>query len=1371
MKKRLLTSIIAICMLVSLLPTTALAAETSIKPAGTGSSADPYLIESVENLEWLRQEVANGNSFGTHPDAGNNKAYFKQTADIDYQNATVTPIGSFSTSKSFNGIYDGSNHIIKNIKIDANQQGVGFFGKTFTATIKNVHLENASVYSHGKAYVGGIVGHGYATIDNCSFEGSVGYGYQVGGIAGSGGFTITDCKFNGEIKGADWGVGGIVGNRQDGGKIENCYVSGTITASGTSYNAVGGIVGIENYTTISVKGNYVNAAITLNGNTVDTPILGSYNEVENVSTDAYTNNSWNREKIDIDENTVYNGEKNTPVEGVEMPRDNNLIMVESDLQYIDTTDPTQVTIMKSSAVTTSDVENAMAVAVIGDTKYYTIESAVEAVKDGDTITLKKDITVENLTVNNNITLDLNNRQLSGSITNNGNMTVKNGTLWATVEGNAPTYEGAQAVSPAAQVDGVNYATLQEAITAAVASGAESKEIILMADNAEAIAVPASETELCINANGNNLSGSIVNNGKLRFDSDAHAAVSVTNNGTLEITGGATYDLSRITNGESGKIAISGGTFSARPGNDWLVSGYCAASNGSDLAIYTVRLAETDKEALDSGHVAKYESKYYKTVQEGFNNGTTVHLLKDVTEDATRNDGTIYLYCDDYTFTGSLKCKYLYVRGNKAILDEIQCGSFYGGSSSASDYTTDVTVKSGSAGKIKAYKNASITVEDGSFTGAIEVENGGKVTVNDGNFDGNRIAVKAGGSLIINGGYFKVDPSNYLGEDKVVVASDKDGYTYMVTDKAGDIGVDTGVKAGETPEVEVEGTVADQGSAEAAAKAINNNKTKVKGAEDLTPDAGTAANNPEVITQTVVDSAKSNLSADDKITYNETTPVTIVIEPYLDIKVKDAAKEDDNTTIGSITYDISAKYNVLATTATNPANMNKEDVTGKNTVTVSVGNELEVTKPVTITIPLPDGFVADKKTPVYVHHIKDGVTYVYKANIKDDTTKGFTATFTNPHGFSEFVLKKDAAASITVDKVTTYYATLQDAVDAVQDGQTITLLQNDQEATVSKTVTFKVANTGSNDFSAKITGGSRTTVNQSDPVDGITTYTCTRSSGGSGGSVTTYAITTNSPANGTVTASPKSAAKGATVTLTVAPTEGYQLDKLTVADKDGKEITLTDKGNGKYTFTMSASKVEVTATFKQAPVVHVCPSEKYTDVDTTQWYHEGVDYVIANGMMNGTGANLFEPNATTTRGMIVTILYRLEKEPAAGTSPFTDVDAGQWYAKAVAWAAANGVVNGTSPTTFNPNDPITREQMAAILYRYASFKGYDVTQKADLAGFTDVAQISDYAKDPMAWANKEGLIGGVSATTLQPQGSATRAQVATILMRFCENVAK
>ena len=138
-------------------------------------------------------------------------------------------------------------------------------------------------------------------------------------------------------------------------------------------------------------------------------------------------------------------------------------------------------------------------------------------------------------------------------------------------------------------------------------------------------------------------------------------------------------------------------------------------------------------------------------------------------------------------------------------------------------------------------------------------------------------------------------------------------------------------------------------------------------------------------------------------------------------------------------------------------------------------------------------------------------------------------------------------------------------------------------------------------------------------------------------------------------------------------------------------------------------------------------------------------------------------------MIVTILYRLENEPAAGTASFSDVASGAYYAKAVAWAAENGVVTGTTATTFAPDAPITREQMAAILYRYATLKGYDVSQKADLSGYTDAGTISAYASDAMAWANAQGLITGVTNTTLAPKSSATRAQVATILMRFCETI--
>ena len=158
------------------------------------------------------------------------------------------------------------------------------------------------------------------------------------------------------------------------------------------------------------------------------------------------------------------------------------------------------------------------------------------------------------------------------------------------------------------------------------------------------------------------------------------------------------------------------------------------------------------------------------------------------------------------------------------------------------------------------------------------------------------------------------------------------------------------------------------------------------------------------------------------------------------------------------------------------------------------------------------------------------------------------------------------------------------------------------------------------------------------------------------------------------------------------------------------------------------------------------------------------------MMNGTSDTLFSPDATVTRAMIVTILHRLENAPPSAASGFTDVAAGMYYADAVDWAAANGIVNGVSETAFAPDDPITREQMAAILYRYAQFKGYDVTASADLGAYTDAAQISAYATAAMQWANENGLITGNTGTTLNPKGHASRAEAATILMRVCQDTA-
>ena len=185
----------------------------------------------------------------------------------------------------------------------------------------------------------------------------------------------------------------------------------------------------------------------------------------------------------------------------------------------------------------------------------------------------------------------------------------------------------------------------------------------------------------------------------------------------------------------------------------------------------------------------------------------------------------------------------------------------------------------------------------------------------------------------------------------------------------------------------------------------------------------------------------------------------------------------------------------------------------------------------------------------------------------------------------------------------------------------------------------------------------------------------------------------------------------------------------------------------------------------------CPSKAFDDLDTSLWYHEGTDFVIENKMMNGVSDTKFAPNDTTTRAMIVTILWRQEGEPDAEASSFTDVEAAFWYEAAVNWAAENKIVNGMSETSFAPMDKITREQLAAILYRYAEVKGADVSAKEDLSSFTDVSSVSDWAEDALGWAVQTGLMKGVTETTLQPQGNATRAQAAVLMQRLCENILK
>ncbi len=257
----------------------------------------------------------------------------------------------------------------------------------------------------------------------------------------------------------------------------------------------------------------------------------------------------------------------------------------------------------------------------------------------------------------------------------------------------------------------------------------------------------------------------------------------------------------------------------------------------------------------------------------------------------------------------------------------------------------------------------------------------------------------------------------------------------------------------------------------------------------------------------------------------------------------------------------------------------------------------------------------------------------------------------------------------------------------------------------------------------------------------------RSSSSGGSSKTTYPVNTPTADNGTAAVSPKNAAKGDTVTITVTPDSGYEVDKVTVTDANGNTLTVTDKGNGKYTFTMPAGKVTITPTFVKTAEQ---PTEKtFVDVAKSDWFADAVAYVTEKGLMNGTGSDTFSPNASTTRGMLMTVLARYAGADTANSTP--------WYQKGMDWAKANGVSDGTNPTV-----NITREQLVTMLYRYAG----SPAASGSLDNFSDAANVSDYAVNAMQWAVANGIVNG-SNGKLNPKNNAARAEVAAILMRFCE----
>lgn len=607
-------------------------------------------------------------------------------------------------------------------------------------------------------------------------------------------------------------------------------------------------------------------------------------------------------------------------------------------------------------------------------------------------------------------------------------------------------------------------------------------------------------------------------------------------------------------------------------------------------------------------------------------------------------------------------------------------------------------------------------------------NDSKIQINDGKFKSDVDTIKVvkddadtNSRVVVGSGYFTTDPSAYCVTGKTGVSSGDSTYPWTVgTVEVKDENViKTDTKAGATTAT-LGSEIATEN--ENAAKTVGKSVTPTKLA-DTTPI--TADDKAQALTE-LVKNNKVALTEDGKIPEN--TTVTVVKETYLDVTVTGY-----NTENKTVSMDIVPKYNLIAVAKTGT---NEEKVTLKSAQDAKVGST-------EVTVILPEAFKGQK---VYINHNNGANLYVATA---DESGK---ITFTT-NGFSPFTFaltNPDVVAEVNGNA----YKSLQDAANAAKDGGEITVVQNKNlDLTFNTTKSVKVTNKTDGKITVKFNGTNKDVAKNATETF---SYTKPSSSGGSSSGKTTYKVTTSAVNNGGVNASPSNAEKGATITITLSPNKGYKLDKLTVTDGSGKSVSTVKKSDTVYTFTMPASAVTVGVSYAKADET---PSKTtFNDVSANDWFASAVDYVTGKGMMNGTAANTFSPKANTTRGMLMTVLARHAGEDTTGGSV--------WYEKGMNWAKANGVSDGT-----NPQVNITREQLAAMLYRYAQNKNYDVSGAKSLDGYTDAQSVSSYAVPALQWANAAGVVTGKSGSKLDPKGYATRAEVAAMLMRFCENVEK
>ena len=900
--------------------------------------------------------------------------------------------------------------------------------------------------------------------------------------------------------------------------------------------------------------------------------------------------------------------------------------------------------------------------------------------------------------------------------------------------NGDTYAVDAGTNAAVANAGANYNTIATAVAVVKNGGA----VTLLKDTAEDVVIPADKM-LTIDLAGHKLtnvnSHTIFNKGTLTING---------NKGTVD---NVTNGTAAVYNDVMGKVTINGGSYtrSAEASKDENNSG-----GNSWYVIHNYGIMNINKGTFkfSDTNVGAFSSLIHNGWYDGSKNTAQKNAVMTINDgDFTQGTGgKITVKNDDYgeleikggVFTQPQKNYYCIFSYNIAKISGGTINGYVGNA-----YGNETCDKGDLTISDNAVVNGGVQSATAAGNDSSDKKNLIKITDN----------AKVAGAITsadvkyvsVSGGYFTTDPSKYLATstdaDKKYIAKAVTGdYKFHVelADK-NDLQVVPVAGATSAPSKEELKNNKDIPSDKVdnivtAAKAVSAPEIS-KAAQEV---AANISDNSNTLGKQYQDAAKNEVPNQEKIE----------VRTYLDVEPKAYNKS-------AYTLDITPKYDVVVVGTKDGATAEK----------VVASDTLKVTNATNVSIQLPADFVENTDT-LYVQHKGHEYDAAVTAN-----NGVYTANFTNPDGFSEFTISKTSQSVAKVGN--NKYITFQDAVNAVENNGTISIVggNKDYTATISgDSKTFTVKNTLDSDITVKVNNDSKTVGKD----NGTQSFTYTKpssgsSSGGSSSGKTTYKVTTSAVNNGGVNASPSSAEKGATITITLSPDKGYKLDKLTVTDGSGKTVSTVKKSDTVYTFTMPASAVKVGVSYVKATDT---PSEtKFNDVSANDWFASAVDYVTGKGMMNGTADNTFSPKANTTRGMVVTVLYRLENQPSTSAASFTDVASGAYYANAVAWANANGIVSGYGSGKFGPNDKVTREQLAAILYRYAQYKKYDVSvgEDTNILSYDDAQSISSYAIPAIQWACGAGVVTGKSGSKLDPKGNATRAEVAAMLMRFCENV--